>query len=95
MTKLAIAEKSILFMNNLAGDDLWEYGHLLASDWADNEPPHELFRFKNGRKANYNSDGIYLTSVSLAGAHLYGFPFLPRLMLTHPISNFLHQSMEL
>ena len=23
MTKLAIAEKSILFMNNLAGDDLW------------------------------------------------------------------------
>ena len=77
MTKLAIAEKSILFMNNLAGDDLWEYGHLLASDWADNEPPHELFRFKSGRKANHNSDGIYLTSISIPGTKLYGFPFLP------------------
>ena len=77
MTKLAIAEKSILFMNNLAGDDLWEYGHLLDSGWANSEPPHELIRFKNGRRATYNSDGIYMTSISINGFQLYGFPFLP------------------
>lgn len=77
MTKLAIAEKTILFINNLAGDDLWDYGHLLASGWADDEPPHELFRFKSGRRASYKSDGIYLTSISIEGIQLYGFPFLP------------------
>ena len=77
MTKLAIAEKSILFMNNLAGDDLWEYGHLLVSGWDEDTAPHELFRYKSARRANYNSDGIYLTSISMGGSQLYGLPFLP------------------
>ena len=77
MTKLAVAEKNILFMNNLAGDDLWEYGHLLISGWGVDEPPDKLFRFKSGRRANYNSNAIYLTSISMEGTQLYGFPFLP------------------
>ena len=77
MTKLAVAEKTILFMNNMIGDDLWDYGHHLLSRWSKPEIPHELFRFKKGKKANYNTDGIYLTTISENGVQLYGFPFLP------------------
>ena len=47
MTNLAIAEKIILFMNNLAGDDLWDYGHLMLSGCSEGEVPHELFHNKN------------------------------------------------
>ena len=77
MTKLAVAEKTILFMNNMAGDDLWDYGHLLLSNWPKSSMPHELFKYKRGARANYNSDGVYLTTISTNGNQLYGFPFLP------------------
>jgi hypothetical protein len=77
MTKLVVAEKSILFMNNMAGDDLWEYGHFLMSDYPEDSPPHELIQFKGRAKANNNSNGIHLTSISYDGIQLYGFPFLP------------------
>jgi hypothetical protein len=82
MTKLAQAEKSILFMNNMAGDDLWEGAHLLVKDSPKFEPPHELFKFKSSSRASYNSEGIYLTSIQYSNGiskklNLYGFPFLP------------------
>jgi len=77
MTKLAAAEKTILFMNNMAGDDLWDYGHFLMSGWPKPSTPHELFKYKRGARANYNSDGVYLTAISTNEAQLYGFPFMP------------------
>ena len=77
MTKLAIAEKTILFINNFVGDDLWEFGHHLISGSLKGELPHELMHYKNGSKARYNSDGIYVTSITAQGLQLYGFPFMP------------------
>lgn len=77
MTKLAIADTSILFMNNMAGDDLWDYGHFLTSSDAEDSVSHELIQFKRGVKANNNSNGIHLTSIPYEGVQLYGFPFLP------------------
>jgi hypothetical protein len=81
MTKLARAEKSILCMNNMAGDDLWENGHRILKDCPKSSPPHELFKYKNPSSATYNSKGIYLTSIPYTvgkneKVHLYGFPFL-------------------
>jgi hypothetical protein len=77
MTKLAIEEKTILFMNDMAGDDLWDYGHLLVAGRSQSSPPHELFNYKRGSTANNNSAGVYLTTISVNGVQLYGFPFLP------------------
>jgi len=81
MTKLAETEKSILFMNNMAGDDLWEGGHLLMGDCPKFSPPHKLFKYKRASRAAYNSDGIYLTCIPYSAGKsekidLYGFPFL-------------------
>jgi hypothetical protein len=76
MTKLATEETSILFMNNMAGDDLWDYGHFLTSSHAE-DSPHELVRFRGGVKSNNNLNGIHLTSIPYDGIQLYGFPFLP------------------
>ncbi|MBK9927124.1 MAG: hypothetical protein IPP66_17795 [Anaerolineales bacterium] len=82
MTKLAETEKSILFMNNMAGDDLWEGGHLLLDDCPKFSPPHKLFKYKKVSRTAYNSDGIYLTYIPYRVGRnekidLYGFPFLP------------------
>jgi len=77
MTKLAIAEKTILFMNNMIGDDLWEYGYLLTSNYSEGSTPHELFQYKRDAKANNNSKGVYLTTITVNDTQLYGFPFLP------------------
>jgi hypothetical protein len=82
MTKLATREKSILFMNNLAGDDLWEHGHVIVGDCPEFSVPHELFKYKRSSRAAYNSEGIYFTSIPyMAGKNekvrIYGFPFLP------------------
>jgi hypothetical protein len=81
MTKLAETEKSILFMNNMAGDDLWEGGHLLMGDCPKFSPPHKLFKYKRASRAAYNSDGIYFTCIPYSAGKsekidLYGFPFL-------------------
>lgn len=81
MTKLAQTEKSILFMNNMVGDDLWEGGHLLIKNCPKFSPPHELFKYKSTARVAYNSEGVYLTSIPYAmnrneKIHLYGFPFL-------------------
>ena len=82
MTNLAQTEKSILFMNNMVGDDLWESGHLLMKGYPKSSPPHELFKYKAAsKKTARNSDGIYLTSIPyIMGKadrfRLYGFPFL-------------------
>jgi len=81
MTKLAATERSILFMNNMAGDDLWEQGHLLMGDCSESNPPHKLFKYKSTPKTAHNSKGIYLTHIPYIAENntkinLYGFPFL-------------------
>jgi len=68
-------------MNNMAGDDLWEYGHLIASDHSEFSVTHELFKFKSSARSAYNSEGVYLTSIPYTDGkserhQLYGFPFL-------------------
>lgn len=68
-------------MNNMAGDDLWEYGHLIAPGHSEFSIEHELFKFKSTSRAAYNSAGIYLTSFPYIEGkdeqvQLYGFPFL-------------------
>ena len=64
-------------MNNMVGDDLWDYGHQLLSRWSKSPIPHELFRYKEVAKESYDSEGVYLTTISTNGTQLYGFPFLP------------------
>ena len=81
MSKTPAPEKSLLFLNNLAGDDLWEYGHQMLPAYEKHAAPLELLRFKRAARGRYNSDGVYVTSVpySLTGhgpVQLYGFPFL-------------------
>jgi len=36
-----------------------------------------MFSYKKGMRANYSSDGVYLTTISTNGTQLYGFPYLP------------------
>jgi hypothetical protein len=82
MPKLSTPEKSILFLNNLAGDDLWEYGHLMVPGYQQHSLPLELGRYKASVQSEYNSAGIHLTSVEhnlseYGEIQIYGFPFLP------------------
>ena len=82
MPKLSTPEKSILFLNNLAGDDLWEYGHQMMPEYQKYSLPLELGCYKDSVKDEYHSAGIHLTAVeyNLSGygeIQLYGFPFLP------------------
>lgn len=79
--KLATAEKSILFMNNIAGDDLWEYGHLLVEDCPKFSTPHELCVYKSASRYKYDSQGLYMTLIPYTmgkneSIQIYGFPFL-------------------
>lgn len=81
MPKSSTSEKAVLFLNNLAGDDLWEYGHEMLPEYRKTHIPHELFHYKSGVKSSYNSHGIYITSAPyhLSGygnIQIYGFPFL-------------------
>jgi len=81
MPKSSTSEKAILFLNNLAGDDLWEYGHELLPEYQKTSLPHELIKYKKGSRNAYKSDGIHLTSASYnlngyRNIHIYGFPFL-------------------
>ena len=81
MNKLAQIEKTILFMNNMAGDDLMERGYLLTNNASESDLPHELFKYKNESSNGHGSNGIYLTSLEYSNGrnekiHLYGFPFL-------------------
>src|SRR5215813_12698402 len=82
MPKLPAPEKSVLFLNNLAGDDLWEHSHLMMPEYQKFSAPQEMFKYKNAVRGNYNSEGVYVTSLpyTLSGngnVQLYGFPFLP------------------
>ena len=81
MPKLPAAEKAILFLNNLAGDDLWEYGNLMMPEYQKYSAPLEFFKYKGASRSGYNSEGVYITSVPYAlnghgKVQLYGFPFL-------------------
>ena len=82
MTTLAIPQNAILFLNNLAGDDLWEYGHLILPGRDQHTVPLELLKYKDNAKNAYNPDGVYVTSIShtvdsVWKVQIYGFPFLP------------------
>src|SRR4030095_16031854 len=81
MSKLPTSEKSILFLNNLAGDDLWECGHIMLPEYQKFSMPVEFCKYKASAKHAYHSAGIHLTSVpyNLSGygkIRIYGFPFL-------------------
>lgn len=81
MSRLSAPDKALLFLNNLAGDDLWEHGHLMMPEYEKHAAPLELFRYKNAARRRYNSEGVYGTSVPyiLNGyetIQIYGFPFL-------------------
>jgi hypothetical protein len=81
MSKPSTSEKAVLFLNNLAGDDLWEYGHEMLPGYQKTHVPHELFKYKHGSKNAYKANGVFITSApyNLAGygsIQLYGFPFL-------------------
>jgi len=81
MSKLPTSEKSILFLNNLAGDDLWECGHSMLPGYQKYSMPVEFCKYKDSAKHAYHAAGIHLTSVpyNLSGygkIRLYGFPFL-------------------
>jgi len=82
MTKLPFAEKALLFLNNQAGDDLWEYSHLLVPGSKKYETPQEFFPYKISVKDRQASNGLHVTSFpfdlrSFGKVQLYGFPFLP------------------
>ena len=75
------SEKSILFLNNLAGDDLWECGHRMLPGYQKFSMPMEFCKYKDSARHAYNSTGIHITSIphTLSGygkIRLYGFPFL-------------------
>src|ERR1051325_1663110 len=81
MSKSSTSEKAVLFLNNLAGDDLWEYGHEMLPEYRKTHIPHELFKYKQDSKNVNKSSGVYITSApyNLKGygnIQLYGFPFL-------------------
>lgn len=81
MPKSPTSDKAILFLNNLAGDDLWEYGHALMPEYQKTHIPHELLKYRHGAKNAKKSDGVYITSApyNLTGygnIQIYGFPFL-------------------
>ena len=81
MPKSSTSDKAVLFLNNLAGDDLWEHGHKMLPEYQRTHIPHQLFKYKNGSRNAYKSDGVYITSApyELKGhgiIQLYGFPFL-------------------
>jgi hypothetical protein len=81
MPKSSISDKAILFLNNLAGDDLWEHGHEMMPEYNKTHIPHELFKYKPSSKNAYKSNGVYVTSApyELKGyenIQIYGFPFL-------------------
>lgn len=81
MSKSSTSEKAVLFLNNLAGDDLWEYGHAMLPEYQKTHIPHELFKYKLGSKNAYKANGVQITSApyQLTGngtIQLYGFPFL-------------------
>jgi hypothetical protein len=81
MLKSSTSEKAVLFLNNLAGDDLWEYGHQMLPEYRKTPIPHELFKYKPGSKKFSKPGGIAITSVpyQLKGygeIQIYGFPFL-------------------
>lgn len=74
-------EKAVLFINNLAGDDLWECGHEMLPEYQKTYIPHELFKYKPGLKDVSKPGGVYVTTVpyTLKGygdIQIYGFPFL-------------------
>lgn len=76
------SEKALLFLNNLAGDDLWEYSHLIMPGYEKYATPQEYFPYKESAKKNQSSDGLHITSLpyelrSDGKVQLYGFPFLP------------------
>jgi len=82
MSNSPVANRALLFLNNLAGDDLWEQGHLMLPAYAPYSAPTELFPYKEQSKAKSRSSGLHVMSVpyNLAGhgiIQLYGFPFLP------------------
>jgi hypothetical protein len=81
MPKSSTSEKAVLFLNNLAGDDLWEYGHEMLPEYQKKHIPHGLFKYKPDLRNDYRSDGVYITSAAyhLKGygdIQIYGFPFL-------------------
>jgi hypothetical protein len=80
MLKSSTPEKAVLFLNNLAGDDLWEHGHDMLPEYQRTHIPHELFKYKPGLK-NARKSGVSITSApyQLKGygkIQIYGFPFL-------------------
>jgi hypothetical protein len=82
MSNSPVANKALLFLNNLAGDDLWEQGHLMLPKYEPYSAPTELFPYKDKVKAASPSGGLHVMSVpyNLLGhgtIQLYGFPFLP------------------
>lgn len=81
MSRSSAPEKALLFLNNLAGDDWWENGHLMLPEYEKYAAPLELFRFKRASRRRYTSEGVYGTSVpytqnGYGKIQLYGFPFL-------------------
>ncbi len=81
MPSSALPTKAILFLNNIAGDDFWDYGHQMFPSYEKFSAPLEMLRFKDSARAGYNSKGIHLTSVPYpthrnGAIQLYGFPFL-------------------
>jgi hypothetical protein len=81
MPKSSTSEKAVLFLNNLAGDDLWEYGHEMLPEYQKTHIPDELFKYKLGSMNAYKANGVHITSApyNLTGygcVQLYGFPFL-------------------
>lgn len=81
MSTVSIPEKAVLFLNNLAGDDLWEYGHDMVPAYQKTHLPHELIRYKLGKTDKPKTGGVFVTTFSYhlkgcGGIQLYGFPFL-------------------
>lgn len=81
MSESHASEKAILFLNNLAGDDLWEHFHLMMPKYGSSSAPSELLRFTRTARDTNNRPGIHVTSVPYnlrryGRVRLYGFPFL-------------------
>ena len=69
MLKSSTSEKALLFLNNLAGDDLWEYGHEMLPEYQKTHIPHELFKYKPEFR-NSRKSGV---SITLAPYNLKGY----------------------
>ena len=81
MSNLSKSEKAVLFLNNLAGDDLWEHGNEMLPQYQNTHIPHELFKYKQELNNVSKPGGVYITTVpytlqGFGNIQIYGFPFL-------------------